>query len=332
MRPIKQLTEASTRIAHGDFSVIFPAGSGDEIGTLSDSFNVMTQKLEKAHEDLLEWSKTLEQKVEERTEELERAHERILTAEKMASLGKLSAMVAHEINNPLSGVLSYLKLSNKLLTKDSVDPENVESIVKYLDVSAAEVKRVGEIVRNLLMFAKRSFGEYSEVNLNQIFEKSIALIKHSLDVGEIALVKQFDEKGDDSVLCDPSGLQQMLIALMVNANEAMESGGTLTVRTDCGSREDVTFSISDTGKGIPDEILGQIFEPFFTTKDAQKGTGLGLSVVYGIVQAHGGRITVDSKLEEGTTFTVRLPRRPAGKAETSPSDQIQDIVNKGEGV
>jgi len=313
MRPIKQLTEASIRIAQGDFSAELPSGSRDEIGTMARSFKIMIQRLQEAHHDLLEWSKMLEQKVEERTQALEKAHERMLISEKMASLGKLSAVVAHEINNPLSGVLNYLKLTLKLIRNDPSSVENLESIARYLELSASEVKRCGEIVRNLLTFAKRSYGEFTEEHLNGIVEKSIALIKHTLEVSEMELVKELDSSNNDLILCDVGGVQQMMVNLMVNAIEAMERGGKLTIRTDCSSGEEVRIVVSDTGKGIPESALPHLFEPFFTTKDSERGTGLGLSVVYGVVRAHGGTIDVKSKVDEGTAFTIRLPRRPPDK-------------------
>ncbi|MDP8256642.1 MAG: ATP-binding protein [Candidatus Alcyoniella australis] len=328
MRPIKQLTAATARIADGDFDVRLPTATPDEIGRLTRSFDVMTRKLRQANDELREWNRTLEQKVDQRTEELRKAHERMLTAEKLASLGQLSAMVAHEINNPLSGVLSYIKLSGKLLGTKEPTAERDKSIVGYLDLSAGEVKRCGEIVRNLLTFARRSFGEYSEGRLHNVIDKSIALIKHSLDVNNVELIREYDSE-DDTLQCDQSGVQQMVIALMVNANEAMDKGGKLIVRTDGSSSEDVGFQIIDTGKGIPHDVLGKIFEPFFTTKDQQKGTGLGLSVVYGIVQSHHGTISVESVIDKGTTFNVRLPRKldldqQNQPAESAPPTDTQD--------
>jgi len=313
MRPIKQLTQASITIAQGDFEAELPSvGSKDDIGMLARSFKLMVTKVRNTHQDLIEWSSTLEQKVEQRTQQLKKAHEQMLMTEKMASLGKLSAMVAHEINNPLSGILSYLKLSIKLLHKQP-PPENVhDQIIHYLDISATEVKRVGDVVRNLLMFSKRSFGEFGYEHLNTVIDKSIALIKHSLEMNGMTLAKQLDEKGSDYLYCDPSGLQQMFIALSMNAIEAMSRGGKLSFGTDYQRPNEVRLMVIDTGKGIPDDMLPHIFEPFFSSKSSEKSIGMGLSVVYGIVQSHGGTISVESKIGQGTAFTITLPRdKPA---------------------
>jgi two-component system NtrC family sensor kinase len=269
----------------------------------------MVQRVSEARADLLKWSHTLEEKVMERTEALEKAHERMLMHEKMASLGKLSAMVAHEINNPLSGVLSYLKLTSKLLGREATPPANADKINQYLDLSANEIKRCGDIVKNLLMFSKQSFGEFKWDNLNLIIDKSIALIKHSADMKNVAILKELDAAGSDRLYCDSSGVQQMLVALMVNALDAMDGkGGHLTVRTHYQSPTEITVQVIDTGKGIPEEILPHIFEPFFSFKESKKSIGMGLSVVYGIVQSHQGTIQVRSKVGEGTTFTITLAR------------------------
>ncbi len=318
MRPIKHLTSAVTQIAQGDFSVEVPAlRAEDEIGTLARSFKLMIVKLRHAHNDLVEWSKTLEQKVDERTRELNKAHERMVMSEKMASLGKLSAMVAHEINNPLSGILSYLKLTQKLLARGTPDQGTIDSINHNLEISASEVKRVGDIVRNLLMFSKQSFGEYGEARLNAVIDKSIALIRHTLEMQGMSLQKEIDENGNDQVFCDASGLQQMIVALSVNAIEAMEKGGRLTIRAFYDDPARVRLQVADTGKGIPPEVVPRIFEPFFSQKESKKSIGMGLSVVYGIVQAHHGAIAVESTPGKGTIFTITLPRHPKNDAKVT---------------
>jgi len=331
IKPILQLTVATTAIAKGDFSVRLPVGSDDEIGAMAKSFGVMVRQLSEAHSALVEWSRTLEAKVAQRTMELEKAHERMLMHEKMASLGKLSAMVAHEINNPLSGVLSYLKLTAKLLGRETLPPPSAEKINQYLDLSAGEVKRCGEIVKNLLMFSKQSFGEFKNDSLNSIIEKSAALIKHSADMKTVALVKEIDPHGSDRLYCDSSGIQQMFVALMVNALDAMEKGGTLTVRTDCQSPTDITIQVADTGKGIPEDVLPHIFEPFFSFKESKRSIGMGLSVVYGIVQSHAGSINVESKVGVGTTFTIVVSRDKA-KETAAAASAPPAAATQGEGA
>jgi len=325
IRPISQLTRATTAIAQGDFSVKLPTATGDEIGAMATAFAVMVERLSDARVSLLEWSRTLERKVLERTEELEKAHESVLISEKMASLGKLSAMVAHELNNPLSGVLSYLKLSLKLMGRADSPPETNEKIMQYLDLSASEVKRCGEIVKNLLMFSKSSFGEFRRDRLGAIIDKSIALIKHSAEMKNVTLGKDIAVPGDDEMYCDGSGIQQMLVALMVNALDAMPKGGQLTIWADFGSAERVVLKVIDTGQGIPENVLPRIFEPFFSFKESKKNIGMGLSVVYGIVQSHQGMVKVESVVGEGTTFIITLPRDKAPDpgaerpAESSPA-------------
>lgn len=321
IRPINQLTQATTAIAQGDFSVKLPVATGDEIGTMAKAFGVMVERLGDARVSLLEWSRTLERKVLERTEELEKAHESVLISEKMASLGKLSAMVAHELNNPLSGVLSYLKLSLKLMARPNSPPETEEKIVQYLELSAGEVKRCGEIVKNLLMFSKSSFGEFKPDRLMPIIDKSIALIKHSAEMKNVNLQKEIAVPGDDRMYCDGSGLQQMLIALMVNAMDAMPNGGELTIWADLGRPDRVTLKVIDTGMGIPESVLPRIFEPFFSFKESKKSIGMGLSVVYGIVQSHQGTVKVESKVGEGTAFVITLPRQKTDDSAAPASAQ-----------
>ena len=320
MRPVKQLTKAATQIAQGDSSVEIPSlRSADEIGSLAHSFKLMIVKLRHANNDLIEWNKTLEQRVDERSNELKKAHERMLMSEKMASLGKLSAMVAHEINNPLSGILSYLKLSLKLLGRGTPDKATADAIVHNLDISAGEIKRVGDIVRNLLMFSKQSFGEFEDAHLNTVIDKSVALIKHSLEMHGMTIQKEIDERGGDHLFCDASGLQQMIVALSVNAIEAMDKGGKLTISTNYRDPDKIQLQVTDTGKGVPEDVLPHIFEPFFSQKESKKSIGMGLSVVYGIVQAHFGAISIDSNLGRGTTFTISLPRRRP--AEAKPEEE-----------
>jgi two-component system NtrC family sensor kinase len=269
----------------------------------------MTKQLKTANEANQEWSSTLEKKVRQKSEELKKAQAHLLLVEKIASLGKLSAVVAHEINNPLSGILTYAKLCLKIIQNPaSLSREQTNSVVQFLSVIRDEAIRCGDIVKNLLIFAKKDFGKWTEESLNKIIHNSIQLVKHKMQIKELELIQELAE-GNDIIYCDASGIQHILVALFINAIDAMSKGGKLKVKTILlDSSHEVQIVISDTGSGIPEEILPHIFEPFVSTKES---TGLGLAVVYGIIQQHKGEIEVESNPNQGTTFMITLPRRPA---------------------
>jgi len=276
---------------------------------LARSFNQMTKQLKAANEANQEWSSTLEEKVRQKSEELKKAQTHLLLVEKIASLGKLSAVVAHEINNPMSGILTYAKLCLKIIQNPAaLSREQTNSVVQFLSVIRDEAIRCGDIVKNLLIFAKKDFGKWSEESLNKIIHNSIQLVKHKMQIKELELSEELAD-GNDIIYCDASGIQHILVALFINAIDAMSKGGKLKIKTILlDSSQEVQIVISDTGSGIPEEILPHIFEPFVSTKES---TGLGLAVVYGIIQQHKGEIEVDSKPDQGTTFMITLPRRPA---------------------
>jgi len=304
--PIRKLARGTREVANLNLDHVIDFTSKDEMGELALSFNKMTKELKAANEANQEWSSTLEKKVEERSEELKKVQDNIILIEKIASLGKLSAVVAHEINNPLSGILTYASLCLKIIQNPTSFSQG-DSLVQYLTTIKDETKRCGEIVKNLLIFAKKDFGKWTEESLHKIIHNSIQLVKHNMEIKELELVQEFT-KGNDIIYCDSSGIQHVFVALFINAIEAMSKGGKLKVKTNLldGSNE-VQIIISDTGSGIPDEILPNIFEPFFSTKES---TGLGLAVVYRIIRQHEGRIEVESNLNEGTTFIIHLPKRP----------------------
>jgi len=229
----------------------------------------------------------------------------------MASMGELSAMVAHEINNPLSGILSYAKVSSKYLNRENIDAETLESVKQNLIFISDETKRCGNIVKSLLVFARKTSGDFKEEHLNIIIDNSIKVIDHSVEMKELVLVKELDQE-NDVIQCDAGGIQQVLVALIVNSIEATSRGGKITIKTDSSTEKDrIRIMVTDEGKGIPDDVLPSIFEPLFSTK--AKNTGLGLSLVQGIVEQHAGVIDVKSKVNEGTTFTIILPRVSAKK-------------------
>ncbi|HUL32172.1 MAG TPA: ATP-binding protein [Thermodesulfobacteriota bacterium] len=306
--PIRKLAKGTREVANLNLNYTIDFDSKDEMGELARSFNQMTKQLKAANEANQEWSSTLEKKVRQKSEELKKAQAHLLLVEKIASLGKLSAVVAHEINNPLSGILTYAKLCLKMIQNPaSLSPEQNNSVVQFLSVIRDEAIRCGDIVKNLLIFAKKDFGKWTEESLNKIINNSLQLVKHKIQIKELELLQELGE-GNDIIYCDASGIQHVLVALFINAIDAMSKGGKLRVKTFLlNSTHEVQIVVSDTGSGIPEEILPRIFEPFVSTKES---TGLGLSVVYGIIQQHQGEIEVESEPDRGTTFVITLPRRP----------------------
>jgi two-component system, NtrC family, sensor kinase len=325
-RPISRLCLGTRRIAAGDLDTRIDVSGQDELAELANAFNHMAEDLSIARHEVTEWSQSLERKVAEKTAELQLAQRQVLHMEKMASLGKLSATVAHEINNPLSGMLTYAGLCCRDLKDQALDPAVREEVSHYLSVIEHECHRCGAIVQNLLLFARRSGASMESVDLNDVVRKALAIVEHHLRMNGLNLRASYYE-GDSRITADPGQIQQALVALLVNAVEAMsdlpEGQGELIVSLR-GTPDAMLIDIGDNGVGIPGEVLPQIFEPFFSTKHAENGVGLGLSVVYGIVQRHGGQIEVDSSARadisrerggerragSGTTFHLTLPRNP----------------------
>ncbi len=324
-RPVSRLQAGTRRIANGELDTRIEVAGEHEMAQLAQAFNRMAEDLGAAREEVTEWSQTLEEKVVEKTEELRRAQRQVLHMEKMASLGKLSATVAHELNNPLSGILTYARLVRREVGQQPIDAATREELERYLMLVERECTRSGSIVQNLLLFARRKGAEMAPVDLNEIVERSLMLLRHHLKISGVHLESEL-LKGNSEIVADAGQLQQALVALLVNAVEAMTTNGEegeLSLRLR-GDDDEVHIDIADTGVGIPSEVMPQIFEPFFTTKETESGAGLGLAVVYGIVQRHGGEITVESQVDCGTVFHIRLPRRPvASDEEPEPTPDIQ---------
>jgi two-component system NtrC family sensor kinase len=312
-RPVHALLAGTRRLGSGDLSFRVTEAASGEIAELADSFNKMSERLEQARTELENWGRTLEAKVEEKTRELERTRDQMVFAEKMASLGKLAAIVAHEINNPLAGILVYTKLVRRKLTKlkpEGKPEDGLGELDETLATMEAETARCGDIVRNLLLFSRRRESERGPCELNEILERTVKLVQHQAD---LAGVRTKLDLGTDipTATCDAAQIQQAMLAMVMNGIEAMPDGGDLTVRTRYRTEpREVVVEVQDTGIGIPDEVRQKIFEPFFSTKHEGKGTGLGLSVLYGIIQEHEGRIDVDSTPGKGTTFRINLPLEP----------------------
>jgi two-component system NtrC family sensor kinase len=255
-----------------------------------------------------EWNKTLENRISEKTEELQSAQKQIVIAERMASIGKLAAIVAHEINNPLSGILTYAKLLLKQMRNEKGALPKAETATQYLEVIASESARCGEIVKNLLQFARQTTVNLQPNPLNELIRQSLRLVQHKIDLMNLQTLLRLDE-ALPQVFCDAQLIRQALVALFLNACEAMPAGeGILEIQTQQWvEKSDVEVTIRDNGVGMDEETQKHIFEPFFTTKEQGKGVGLGLAVVYGIVQQHSGTIEVQSSPGKGTAFLIRLP-------------------------
>lgn len=265
----------------------------------------ITQRL-KEEEEI---TRRLEQMVEERTLQLRETHEKLLHQDKMASLGKLSASVVHEINNPIAGILNLVMLIRRIIDEDHLQEKDLPLFQQYLSLMETETRRISRIVSNLLAFSRPKKAEASQLDLNQLIEKTLILNANLLKVSRIKVVKNLAPDLPRMVGSEDQ-LQQVFMNLVSNAAEAMETqnGGTLTIETRHSVKEGcIVILFKDTGHGIPKEDFSQLFEPFFTTKTDGKGVGLGLSVAYGIVKEHGGYLFVKSELGTGTTFRLTLP-------------------------
>jgi two-component system NtrC family sensor kinase len=274
----------------------------------------MAGSLRDADAELREWSRTLEDRVGQKTHELEQLNAHLVQVEKNASLGRMAATVAHELNNPLTGILTYAKLTARRIGRLLPEGEDRHRLLDTLEMIQAESMRCGNIVRGLLTYARQGSAELRPAALHELVDRGLKLVAHHIELRGIVAERELT-LADDRLVCDPDQIVQALIALLVNAVESMGDGGRLTVRTwaDAAAPEAVHLSIRDTGVGIPPEVQPRIFDPFFSTKQEAKGVGLGLAVVYGIVQRHDGRIEVESRPGGGTTFTITLPRQAPGR-------------------
>jgi len=316
-RPVGEMVAATERIAAGQFDQEVPAGAAGEITLLAESFNTMLKSLRQMKADLEEWGRTLEEKVKQRTEELVVMHDRVAQSERLASLGMLAAGVAHEINNPLGGILSLTALSLEDMPPDDPNRENLAEVVR-------QAQRCRDIVRGLLEFSRQSRAAQEPTDLNKVLQDTLALITKQAQFFNIEVVRDWDPQLPP-VMADKSQLQQVFLNILVNAAQAVGERGTITTVTRYDAAEDsVEVRIADTGRGIPPHEIAHIFDPFFTTKTSGHGTGLGLSIAYGIVRRHNGTITVESQLGHGTTFTIWLPVTTEGPAPPHPDElQIQ---------
>jgi two-component system NtrC family sensor kinase len=271
--------------------------------------------LKKAQDEINEWTKTLEDRVAVKTEELQKANDLILQAEKLASIGRLAAVVAHELNNPLAGIVAYAKLLLKKIDNNTIMDNGYGKSREIISMMMSEALRCGEIVKNLLQFSRQSDLILAPENICNTIHESIRLVEHLLTIRNIELHLELDPN-IPLVKLDSQKIKQVLLALLINACDAVAEGGI--VKVGCKylpSSKSVEISIHDNGVGMDEETLRHIFEPFFTTKEEGSGVGLGLAVAHSIIERHGGSITVNSVLTEGTQFLILLPISPRKKDE-----------------
>jgi len=306
-QPLTELIRASEAVASGDKSTrlkIKPNQLSD-MRMVSLAFNDMLDNLQKANIELQNWSQQLEYKVQKKSEELGNAQNELFNIERIASLGKLSLSVAHEINNPLSGILIYTKLIYKQLSNQNLDPEKKEAMLKNLRLVENETKRCGNIAKSLLDFSKKDQEGFETKHLHEILSETYDLMVHSMKIANISFWSDFKAR-NDQINCSHNQIKQACVAILVNASEAVTENGEIIISTLNPDEDHIRIDITDNGIGICEEDLPHVFEPFFSTKDKTSGTGLGLAIVHGIIQSHKGKIDVQSARGKGTTVSIIL--------------------------
>ncbi|HTY38724.1 MAG TPA: HAMP domain-containing sensor histidine kinase [Bacteroidota bacterium] len=312
LRPVSNLVAATKAVSSGNLDYELSIRRSDEIAELARSFNSMTRSLLQSEKENRELRETLENRVREKTAELQEIHQQILQIEKMSSLGKLAATVAHELNNPLEGILTYSKLIARRLKKHQGTSREVDQAIEDIELIQHETTRCGTIVKNLLLFSRKQVVEYALIPVEQIIAKAEQILRHHFEISKVSFAVTFPDDRP-SLFCDENQIQQALVALFVNAVEAMPGGGVLSVAVQSPPKDGgLNIVVKDSGNGIPAEDRPRIFEPFFTTKKNGQGVGLGLSVVYGILERHGGSIVVESEVGKGTTFILKFPETVTG--------------------
>jgi two-component system NtrC family sensor kinase len=301
-KPVSELAHGMAKVAMGDLEYHLPVNAVDEFGDLARTFNAMTNDLKKAKQELVDWGNTLEKKVQEKTKAIKNAQAQLIHSEKLASLGRMAAGVAHEINSPLTGIVTFGHLLQKKFQPGSQDREDIDVIID-------QANRCSNIIKGLLGFARSSAAEKSAINIHDVINSSLNIVRNKVDFFNLQLITDFDESLP-GVTVDSSQLQQVFLNMIMNAADAIEGKGSITIKTNPVTDEGKDFveiEFRDTGTGISEDDLKNLFEPFFTTKPVGKGTGLGLAVSHGIIQEHGGKVFVKTKVGEGTSFFIRLP-------------------------
>ena len=303
-RPIKIIREGIEAVGNGNLDYKIEIHAKNELGQVARRFNQMSTNLAEAYKEIKNWSETLNEKVIEKTYELKNIYDQVSHIEKMASLGKLSATVAHELNNPLAGILTYSKLISKKIQALQKDSEH-QKIIEFLDIISHEAARCGQIVKDLLIFSRSEQDDFAQEDLLKIVDNCLTVINHHLEIHGIKMIKDYT---DEPILlfCSADKIQQALMALLINSIEASPDGGNIKISIS-QEMNNIVIKVTDEGIGISGKDLPHIYEPFYSTKEASNGTGLGLAVAYGIITHHKGKIEVEKTSSSGTTFKITLP-------------------------
>jgi two-component system, NtrC family, sensor kinase len=306
--PLNNIIKASIAVSNGikDTRLEIRHDQLDDMRMVSQAFNDMLDNLQSATEELQNWSQQLEYKVQKKSEELGAAQNELIQIERIASLGKLSSSVAHEINNPLSGILVYTKLIYKQLSNPDLSPSKKDSILRNLKLIENETKRCGDIVKGLLDFSRKDQNDFKTRHLHEILNETYELMTHPIKIANISFLTDFAAQSD-LINCSSNQIKQACFAILVNASEAVLENGEIIFSTKNPDGDTIMIEISDNGIGIPADDIPHIFEPFFSTKHDTSGIGLGLAIVHGIVKSHSGKIDVKSELGKGTTISIILP-------------------------
>lgn len=307
-QPLNAIIKASEDVAKGDTNTRLEVKHNqlDDMRMVSLAFNNMLDKLHAAKKELQNWSQQLEYKVQKKTEKLQEAQNELIHVERIACLGKMSSSVAHEINNPLAGVLTYAKLVHKQLSKQEFDSAKKELMLKNLKMIESETKRCGDIVKGLLDFSKDDQQDFEPKELHKILKETYDLMSHPMKITNINFVTDFTAKSD-LINCSPNQIKQACVAILVNASEAIIENGEILLKTTNPDEDHIMLQISDNGPGITPEDIPHIFDPFFSAKQKASGIGLGLAIVHGIVQNHGGKTEAKSEPGKRTTISITLP-------------------------
>lgn len=307
-KPLNAIVVASEDVARGDKTTRLEIKPNqlDDIRMVSRAFNDMLDSLQAATTELNNWSQQLEYKVQKKSEELGEVQKELINIERIASLGKLSLSVAHEINNPLSGILIYTKLVYKQLVNQEIDAAKKESMLRNLTLIENETKRCGDIVKGLLDFSRKDQNDFEPKNINSILRETYDLMTHPMKIANISFISDFSAHSD-LIYCSPNQIKQACIAILVNASEAVLENGEIIFRSSNPDPDHLRIDIIDNGIGIAADDIQNIFQPFFSTKQNSSGIGLGLAIVHGIIQSHNGKIDVKSAQGKGTTISITIP-------------------------